>query len=58
VAEGIEDRNQYMQLKNMKCKLGQGYLFAKPLDETSASALIMEGLCGGRIGTDWVESDE
>ncbi len=47
-----------MQLKNMKCKLGQGYLFAKPLDETSASALIMEGLCGGRIGTDWVESDE
>jgi EAL domain-containing protein (putative c-di-GMP-specific phosphodiesterase class I) len=41
VAEGIETQSQFAQLRNMKCKLGQGYLFARPLDERAAGNLIM-----------------
>ncbi|MGA2107147.1 MAG: EAL domain-containing protein [Syntrophorhabdales bacterium] len=40
VAEGIETEGQLAQLKHMKCKLGQGYLLARPLDEESATSLI------------------
>ncbi len=32
VAEGIEDIEQEEFLKNLKCDMGQGYLFSKPLD--------------------------
>ena len=49
VAEGIETEAQLTHLKNMKCQLGQGYLFARPLDEKSVEALIMrETLRGER----------
>ena len=50
VAEGIETQHQLAQLKNMKCKLGQGYLFAKPLDEKSVETLII-GEAAGIAGT-------
>jgi predicted signal transduction protein with EAL and GGDEF domain len=36
VAEGIEDEAQLAGLRTMRCKLGQGYHFSRPL---SASAL-------------------
>ena len=32
VAEGIETQTQHDLLKNMKCDIGQGYLYSKPLD--------------------------
>ena len=31
VAEGIETREQRLQLQSMGCQMGQGYLFSKPL---------------------------
>ncbi|MGD0231814.1 MAG: EAL domain-containing protein [Syntrophorhabdales bacterium] len=41
VAEGIETEGQLAQLKEMKCGFGQGYLFARPQDESAVSALIL-----------------
>jgi EAL domain-containing protein (putative c-di-GMP-specific phosphodiesterase class I) len=41
VAEGIETEGQLAQLLEMKCKLGQGYLLARPLDEEAATSLIL-----------------
>jgi len=43
VAEGIETKGQLLQLKEMKCKLGQGYFFARPQDEEAIAALIPRG---------------
>jgi diguanylate cyclase (GGDEF)-like protein/PAS domain S-box-containing protein len=40
VAEGIETEGQLAQLKEMRCKLGQGYFFGKPQDERAVTALI------------------
>jgi EAL domain-containing protein (putative c-di-GMP-specific phosphodiesterase class I) len=39
VAEGIETQEQYQVLNKMDCDLGQGFLFSKPLDATSATQL-------------------
>ncbi|MBE9048632.1 EAL domain-containing protein, partial [Pleurocapsales cyanobacterium LEGE 10410] len=43
VAEGIENLKQLKVLKTLNCKLGQGYLFSKPVDRESAELLIDEG---------------
>ena len=32
VAEGIEHNDQLSRLQSMKCELGQGFLFAKPME--------------------------
>ncbi|PSF39245.1 GGDEF domain-containing protein [Aphanothece hegewaldii CCALA 016] len=40
VAEGIETQKQLEQLKQLKCELGQGYLFSKPLDRNAATQYI------------------
>ena len=40
VAEGVETTEQVAQLKSMKCTLGQGYLFSRPLDASAAQAFI------------------
>ncbi len=42
VAEGIETEGQLAQLKLMKCKLGQGYLLARPMDEEAATSLVSD----------------
>jgi EAL domain-containing protein (putative c-di-GMP-specific phosphodiesterase class I) len=39
-AEGLETAEQLEQLRTMDCELGQGYLFSRPLDATSAGSLI------------------
>ena len=31
IAEGVEDREQFLVLKHMSCDLIQGYLFSKPV---------------------------
>ncbi len=36
IAEGIETEEQLSLLSDMGCKMGQGYLFAKPLSESGA----------------------
>jgi diguanylate cyclase (GGDEF)-like protein/PAS domain S-box-containing protein len=40
VAEGVETMEQLAQLRDMKCSLIQGYVFSKPLDQTSVEAYL------------------
>ncbi|MDJ0591342.1 MAG: EAL domain-containing protein [Pleurocapsa sp. MO_226.B13] len=40
IAEGVENLKQLKVLKTFNCKLGQGYLFSKPVDAESAELLI------------------
>ena len=40
-AEGIETEDQYEHLRALGADLGQGYLFAKPLDAIAADAFLM-----------------
>lgn len=40
IAEGIETETQFRQLRQFQTEYGQGYYFAKPMDQESASALI------------------
>jgi diguanylate cyclase (GGDEF)-like protein len=40
VAEGIETRDQLLELKRLGCRFGQGYLFAKPLPFADATAMF------------------
>lgn len=40
VAEGVEPPEQLAQLKHLDCDFGQGYLFSRPLEKDSASALL------------------
>lgn len=40
IAEGIEKTGECEQLKKLGCKLGQGYLFAKPLSVEDAEKML------------------
>ncbi len=40
IAEGVEDQRQHWQLQELGCKLGQGYLYAKP---QPAQDLVLDG---------------
>jgi diguanylate cyclase (GGDEF)-like protein/PAS domain S-box-containing protein len=42
VAEGIELEHQLRKLRAEDCQLGQGFLFARPLAQADAEALLME----------------
>ncbi len=42
VAEGIEDKNQAVWLKNINCDMAQGYYFAKVLEEDAFMKLIYD----------------
>lgn len=46
VAEGIEREAQLSRLRRMSCGLGQGYLFAKPLDPTAVEELFASAPAG------------
>ncbi|HEU0073699.1 MAG TPA: EAL domain-containing protein [Dehalococcoidia bacterium] len=46
VAEGIERSEQLKSLQALDCALGQGYLFAKPLDASSAEAMLRDQAAG------------
>ncbi len=41
VAEGVETLEQLAQLRALQCESGQGYLFSRPVDATTATALLM-----------------
>jgi EAL domain-containing protein (putative c-di-GMP-specific phosphodiesterase class I) len=40
VAEGIETCEQYRLLRQMGCRLGQGFLFARPLSAEAVTGLL------------------
>jgi diguanylate cyclase (GGDEF)-like protein/PAS domain S-box-containing protein len=40
IAEGVETADQFQRLKELHCPEGQGHWIARPMDETSAEALI------------------
>ncbi len=42
VAEGIETRNQLVQLQTLECDAGQGYFFAKPLTVAGVRELFTQ----------------
>nr|WP_193988266.1 EAL domain-containing protein [Lelliottia steviae] len=43
VAEGIETIEQKNELRQLGCKIGQGYLFSKPLERHIAEKLLLGG---------------
>ena len=49
VAEGIETPKQLQQLQEMGCKLGQGYLLARPQKPGDVSSLLAGLLPGGLL---------
>lgn len=40
IAEGIETEEQAMFLRNAGCPFGQGYYFSRPLEASSAEAML------------------
>jgi diguanylate cyclase (GGDEF)-like protein/PAS domain S-box-containing protein len=42
VAEGIERADQLQRLLELRCELGQGFLFAKPLEASALESLLAE----------------
>jgi diguanylate cyclase (GGDEF)-like protein len=43
VAEGIETAQQLDRLRGLRCEQGQGFLFARPLDERAMGTLLKRG---------------
>ena len=42
IAEGVETDEQYLELKNLGCQFGQGYLFAKPMTSEHITKIFLE----------------
>jgi EAL domain-containing protein (putative c-di-GMP-specific phosphodiesterase class I) len=40
VAEGIETKEQLSMLREMNCRIGQGYLFSRPITADQFCALL------------------
>jgi EAL domain-containing protein (putative c-di-GMP-specific phosphodiesterase class I) len=49
VAEGIETAQQLDRLRGLRCEQGQGFLFARPLDERAMGTLLKRGSPAGAI---------
>jgi EAL domain-containing protein (putative c-di-GMP-specific phosphodiesterase class I) len=49
VAEGIEESGQLAKLRSLGADLGQGFLFAQPLETTAISSLLRSGDIPGRL---------
>ena len=41
-AEGVETPDQAIRLRALGCDRAQGYLFARPMDETALAAILSE----------------
>jgi EAL domain-containing protein (putative c-di-GMP-specific phosphodiesterase class I) len=64
IAEGIETEEQLKQLQVLGCKLGQGYLFSKPVDAKTVERLLSQksteflNLIPYNLTNDVIESNE
>jgi EAL domain-containing protein (putative c-di-GMP-specific phosphodiesterase class I) len=41
IAEGIEQQAQARELERLGCRFGQGFHFARPLDQFAVEALLL-----------------
>jgi EAL domain-containing protein (putative c-di-GMP-specific phosphodiesterase class I) len=48
VAEGIERESQALRLREIGCKIGQGFLYGRPLALTETLGVPVEGVPAGR----------
>jgi Amt family ammonium transporter len=48
VAEGVEHGEQLDRLRTLRCPLGQGYLFSRPLDRDGLEGLLEAGAMPGQ----------
>jgi diguanylate cyclase (GGDEF)-like protein/PAS domain S-box-containing protein len=46
IAEGLEKNDQLLQLKELKCMYGQGYLLSRPMDAAAAQSWMEKTLPG------------
>lgn len=44
VAEGIETKQQFQQLRELGCRLAQGFLFSKPVTAVEIASILKDGL--------------
>jgi diguanylate cyclase (GGDEF)-like protein/PAS domain S-box-containing protein len=51
VAEGVETGRQLEQLQRLGCRLGQGFLFSKPVEAGLAKRLVKKGLPLSTVST-------
>jgi EAL domain-containing protein (putative c-di-GMP-specific phosphodiesterase class I) len=51
IAEGVETSDQLEQLRGLSCQLGQGYLFARPLDVASVGKILETSIHDSMIET-------
>ena len=47
VAEGVENRAQLQLLRKHKCDIGQGYFFAKPLNQEQLQQFLQQQVPDG-----------
>jgi len=47
IAEGIETTKQLEQLRDLRCELGQGYLFSQPLEANAAEQILRDQILAG-----------
>lgn len=50
VAEGVEREGQLSLLRELGCHMAQGFLFARPVDEATMSALLERAADMGKLG--------
>jgi len=55
VAEGIEREDQAVTLRRLHCEIGQGYMFARPLDPAGIELLLEASYGAAREGLPQVE---
>lgn len=54
IAEGIESQSQLLNLRQMHCDYGQGFLFSNPLDKPSAQQLLEDSISRDQVKMPWL----
>jgi EAL domain-containing protein (putative c-di-GMP-specific phosphodiesterase class I) len=49
IVEGIETREQFERVRELGCRLGQGFYFARPLEAKQAGVLLKSQVAGDNV---------